>query len=346
MIAVKDLLWAHSWQVQKNDAFFLKPPLCGSAVLHGYCPRPTWDSSIVEPYPGSMQSLLKKISATIHATIDNCDYNGLCPLMSLNSQLKMGNSFRDISIDATEKYASTTCVGMSYAIIEALKVKHSVDGYFAAMRIDKKGAFCHAAVIIECKDGYVLADPRPAPWKRIFAYPFNARYSAKAGGVSTSDRGSLTPMTLRSSSEAGTTSSTYCLKIANAADLVMKYFMMEVFFRGAHIGSYPICCYDKKNGKLAKGIFVSLKDKSVVLKNTYLLENDDRRTVQLNFSEVRQGLLSQHLRNLCREPKGSLSFRLPIDQLNQQIAAIVDDEERITRSFVNLNDRSLAIDND
>ena len=121
-------------------------------------------------------------------------------------------------------------MGSSHALLKTLKAQHGVEGMFAPQRIQGKHAFAHAAVIIECQDGYVLLDPRDAPNLRIFSIPFEQKINQENFSITASKPGSTIPIVVTYSTPSGEETFEYCTNLANGDDLVMKHFMMEAPF--------------------------------------------------------------------------------------------------------------------
>jgi len=268
--------------------------------------------------------------------MDHLDYNGLLPYLKMLAQLQQGKSFLESGMDARGEESGSTCVGMSHAILEQLKEKHGVEGCLAVQRRIGEPAFEHAAVIVECNDGYVLLDTRSNPNHRIFSVPFNQRTTLPFVSLVGSQPGSYTPITM---TLANLEAFEYCTNIANSDELVTKHFMMEAPFIGDN-PAFPISAY-YPNGRASKAIFVSLLQAKLTLKNGTIqsilpVENPDR-TVDISFDEIERGLLYNRLERLYNT--GLPSFHIPLDELHLQLMTLVANAEAIRHIFRNVHFR-------
>jgi hypothetical protein len=262
--------------------------------------------------------------------MDRLDYNGLPPFIKMLHQLRDGSSFLETEMDARGEEPGTTCVGMSHALLKQLKDKHGIEGSIGVLRNPTHPSFCHAAVIVECRDGYVLLDPNSNPSQRIF--PVSFEQTTKFGSLSFSGGapGSLTPiaMTLTNDKGEGETFQ-YCTNIANGDDLVMKHFMMEAPFEGAS-PAFPVSSY-YPNGKGCKTVWVSPLQSKITLKNMTLPNTDPGRTVEISFQEIQEGLLRSRLESLYNA--GQPTFHIPLEELHEQLTRFVSNAELINQIF-------------
>ena len=136
------------------------------------------------------------VRETVNNTLDHIDYNGLPSFNKTAKQISEGKSFIETKIDSSNEELGSTCVGMSHALLKELKSKHNIEGMFAVERRLGKEAFSHAAVIVQCNDGYVLLDTRSNPNHRIFSVPFGESITSecKTKTFTASHFGSATPL--------------------------------------------------------------------------------------------------------------------------------------------------------
>lgn len=295
-------------------------------------PPPQVSPTLPEPFNGTRDELLgpNGISETVHATMDGLDYNSLPPYAKTLEQLADGRTFREVRIDSRNEEPGSTCVGMSHALLKTLKEKHGIEGMFATQRLQGAHFFCHAAVIIECRDGYVLLDPRSAPNLRIFSIPFEQTISQDNISLTASKSGSITPVSVSYKYETMEETFEYCTNIANGDDLVMKHFMMDAPFNPPDDPAFPISAY-YPNGKSSKCIWVSLVHSKLTLKNMTLPKEDEGRTQEVSFQEIREGHLHPQLKHLY--DSGIPTFQTPFNALYEQLTQFAEKAEVIKQVF-------------
>ncbi len=289
------------------------------------------------PFHGSRKELLKIITKTVHATLNRFDFNGLQPYLKIMDQLTQGNEFKEIRIDSQNENQGTTCVGMSHALIKSLEEKHGIKGLLAAQRLVDQYAFDHAAVIIECSDGFVLLEARPNPDARIFSIPFESeRYynlcSRQFGGCTfmAAKPGSKAPLTLRYKphSDQPEIVFEYCTGIANADDLVLKHYTMKTSSKFT-----SIVCYNP-DGSEHKYILIFPTESKIVLKSNNT--SGTARTQTIPFRSIHEKDSRQKLETFL-EPTSYVNlpstFRTPKNTILQQIEAIASQESKIKELF-------------
>lgn len=245
-------------------------------------------------------------------------------------QLADGKSFRETRIDSRNEEPGTTCVGMSHALLKTLRDRHGIEGMFAAQRQQGAQVFCHAAVIVECHDGYVLLDARDSPDHRIFSIPFEQIIRQDNISLSASGSGSTIPVSVTYTNGDAEETFEYCTDIANGDDLVMKHFMMEAPFVPQDKPAFPISVY-YPNGGASKCIWVSLLQSKLTLKNMTLPEGEKGRTDEISFQEIREGHLHSRLKRLY--DSGMPTFHTPFDMLHAQLVKLVENADVIKQIF-------------
>ncbi|MGC1878307.1 MAG: hypothetical protein WA347_02990 [Rhabdochlamydiaceae bacterium] len=325
----QDLFMNSSFKAQISDARLLHPISVRERILAGIFSSPEIGDSLPKPFEGTCEALLRKITHTVHRTVDNLDYNGLLPYLKMTDQLEKGITFSEIRIDSRNEEQGSTCVGMSHAILKNLEEKHGIEGALAVERKIDKNIFEHAAVIIQCSDGFVLLDARSNPEDRIFSIPFESTVQYKDFSIAASKRGSSIPLTVKykKSDDHPEVIFEYCTNVANGDDLVMKHFMMQ-----ASLSFIPISLYNP-DGSARKYIIVVPNQSKIVLKNNNA--SQEKRTQTITFKSILRGELFQKLEafmqpNYCCSSPG---FHMSIDTLHQQLIKFASQEERIKTLF-------------
>ena len=339
MQRMQDIFIRSSLKTQVADCCLSAFPI-RALILTGAFPSPQVGPALPKPFEGTCVELLDgmhedavcTVRETVHATIDALDYNGLPPYIKTLEQLAEGRSFIETRIDSRNEEPGSTCVGRSHALLKTLKTKHGIEGMFAAQRKQGHQAFCHAAVIVECRDGYVLLDARDAPNLRIFSIPFEQR--TKQGDISHSASmpGSTIPVSVTYTNETQEETFEYCTNIANGDDLVMKHFIMEAPFEPPNNPAFPISTYYPKGGA-SKCIWISLLQSKLTLKNMTLSKGNKDRTDEISFQEIQDGRLPSRLQRFYYSGMPTPTFHIPFDVLHEQLVKFVKNAEVIKQIF-------------
>jgi hypothetical protein len=271
-------------------------------------------------YPGSTQELINTIQDTVHKTIDSLDYHGLKPFTKMMKQINSGLTFRQIRIASQNEDYGSTCVGMSEALLKALKEKHQIDsGRLAAQRVaTSTSPFEHAAVIIQCRDGYVLLDPRSDPKERIIQVGFNETFvHSEDITLKGAAENSPIPIIMKNPVE----DYEFCTNIANAADLVIKHYIM-----GSATEGFPISSYDS-TGKAQKFIWINPTQSTLLFKDATTTD-PKKRTQNFTYQEALKEGFSAKLREFMKD-----DFHIPFEKLNKKIRKFISQEERVKRVF-------------
>ncbi len=317
-----DEVATRSLNLQLTDSRLLPSPLSRECILAGASPRPLLGPGLPTPYPGTRDDFMRTASETVHATLNGFDYNGLQPFLKTIEQMQNGSSLLETTMDARGEEPGTTCIGMSHAVLKQLKALHGIEGSLAAKRQVGHFAFEHAAVIIECRDGYVLIEPNSNPNQRFFSIPFHGSLQTGALSFTAAGPGSSIPLSINGIAE-------YCTNIANGDELVAKHFMMEAPFMGKD-PAFPVSAY-YPNGDGSKMVWVSPLRSKLTLINATLAKGDPARKHEISFDEVRQGELRPRLEQLY--DKGQPSFHIPLDTLHHQLITFVENAAMVDQMF-------------
>lgn len=320
-----------SFKAQKPKSGIFLPVPIREFILAGAYPRPMVGPGLPTPFAGTRDELLLLIQNTVHETIDHLDYNGLHPFLKMASQVEAGVSIEELTIDSQNEEYGTTCAGASHVLLKQLKVSHGIEGMFAAQRKQGPHAFGHAAVIIECSDGYVLLESRSDPKSRIFSIPFEQTIRHGNTSFTAAKPGSTIPILAKDSKE----SLEYCTNIANGDDLVMKHFMMEAPFLPSNNPTlkppaFPIAAY-YPNGSASKTVWVSLLGSRLTFNNANVSRGKEGREFSISFQEIRDGHLHSRLKQLYEI--GEPTFHIPLEMLHEQLFKFVASAETIKQIF-------------
>ncbi|HSX03441.1 MAG TPA: hypothetical protein VLG76_01795 [Rhabdochlamydiaceae bacterium] len=274
-----------------------------------------------KPFPGTCAELLKEISGTMHRTMDHLDYDGLKPFLKMSDEMEKGKNIEEWRIDSRgeESTRASTCSGQSHIILKNLKEKHGIVGEFAVVWEDRFHDFDHAAVIIECKDGYVLLDPRFNPNTRIFSIPFECEVAFEHFSIKAGKKGVFSPfsplLTLKYHGPEEKQLEITTM-IENGDDIVMKHYMTE------SVTSFiPIVIY-QKDGKPFKDIKIFPSLGKIVLKNH--ITNDK---LSISFEAIRKGGFSA-----VAEFMGS-DFHIDIQTACDELQKFIFHHEKIMKVF-------------
>lgn len=329
-----DLFVERSFKTQLEDCQLALPRPIRQSILSGAFPLPEIEASSPPTFQGTMEELLSQITHTVHMTLDHLDYNGLWPYLKILDQLEDGKTFREIRIDSQNEENGSTCVGMSHALLKNIKEKHGIEGSLAVEKKLYQHPFEHAAVIIECSNGFVMLDPRSNPNDRIFSIPFESTVQYQFFSITASNAGSVTPLMLkfeRLDEDHPELAFEYYTNIANGDDIVMKHYVME-----ACTSFIPISLYNP-DGSARKFILVVPNESKIVLKDNNA--SGKMRTQTITFKSILNGELREKLEafmapNYCSSaPK----FHLSVDMVCEQIYKFASQEERIKQLFKQTN---------
>lgn len=321
----------NSFNRQVNQARNLIPVTIKDRILAGVYPLVEKGASRA-PYLYTMKEFFRQTKDTIHSTLDRLDYNGLWPYIKLIDQVNKGIPFRDTKIYSGDELYGSTCAGMSRTIIKALRKNHGIDANFAVQK-QEGHHFEHAAVIVECTDGFVLIDPRSDPKNRIFLIPFQTTVGYDGFHIKALTRGSSTPLTITydEMDEYPELSFEYHTNILNGDDIVMKHFIMHVSTE-----FIPISLYNP-DGSARKYILVIPSESKIILKNKSTTKDKESQT--FSFSSILKGELKDKLEQFMAPDYVSLvpGFHIPFEVLYQQLYHFASQEETIKRLFQEAN---------
>lgn len=291
-----------------------------------------YSASLPDAYAGTREQLLEKIRDTVNHTVDNLDYNGLEPFNKLLHQVEEGKTFRQIVINSQNEEYGSTCVGMSQAILKALKEECKIpNGMLAVQRVvsaagTENKPFEHAAVIIQCSDGYILLDPRSDPNQRIFSVPFNSTTTYEHFSIIASEPGSATPLIIKNPER----SYEYCTNVANGDDLVMKHYIMDQVDAAMPEKAFPVSVYEK-SGRSRKTIWVNPTLGKITLKDLTTSEPSKRSQI-VTFEDILHEGFKEKLQNFM-----GTDFHIPFDRLYKQLCTFASLEKRIKQIYRQTN---------
>lgn len=223
-----------SFSSQLSDSKFLRPFPFHAYVLAGEFPEPQNGKGLPKPFAGTREDLLKTIKDTFYSISNSMDFNGLESFLSIGRYLGRGKTFREIILAPEKDKSSNGCIGRSHALLKVIKEKHDIDGTIAFRRTSTK-SFDHAAVIIECNDGYVLLDSSEPLFPIVISIPFNAKqcYTCENISYSVTSSGPGSKIPLKYSqvsilSPAKSSEFEFCTDIANGEDLVSKNYFSKI----------------------------------------------------------------------------------------------------------------------
>lgn len=327
MEKMQNLFMERSFKTQMADCR-LSTITVRALILAGAMPSPQIGLGLPKRFPGTMADLLDgahegnhcTVRETVKRTINAISYNGLQPFNKTAEQIINGRGLLETRIDSRdEEETGSTCIGMSHAILKQLSDQHGIEGMYAAQR--KKGkAFEHAAVIVECTDGYVLFDPRSHPDHRIFPIPFDGPVTIHGKTFTAANRGSQIPIS--HSDHDGEFE--YCTNIANADDLVAKHFIMEAPFNPPENPAFPISAYyleGEKAGRGSRTLWVSPLQAKITCKND-TVESGPERTIVISFKDVLNDGFRAQLESFYVAGKPP-TFNIDVELLHEQLVEFV-----------------------
>ena len=219
---------------------------------------------------------------------------------------------------------------MSHALLKQLVDQHGIEGMYAVERKRGKDAFEHAAVIVECTDGYLLLDPRSHPDQRIFPIPFGEPVTIHGRTFTAAKPGSQTPL-FKTAPEG---EFEYCTNIVNGDDLVAKHFMMESPFIPPKNPAFPISAYylnGSKAGRSSRTIWVSPLQAKFTFKNDTITSGPERTAITLFEDVLKEDFRDQLKRYYVA---GELpTFHIDVKSLHEQLVQFVTNAGIIDEMF-------------
>lgn len=322
-----------SFRGQIADAQRLHAVPIREGVQAGDFIRPENLSLLPSRFEGTRKELLDTITDTVHTTIDDLDYDGLWPYIKIIDQLNQGKSFREVRVNSCHERPGSTCIGMSQILLENLKASHQINGMFAAQKQEGNHPFEHAAVIIECLDGFVFLDTRSDPKDRVFSIPFESTVEYPYFSITASKAGSVKPLTITypSTPDHPATRFEYYTNVANGDDIIVKHFVMD-----ASTAFIPIALYNP-DGTAHKTIKVYYQESRIEFTDYFL--GPIRKSVQsMSFDQVLKGKLSEKLTTFMKPRSESAPrFHLSYDTVYGQLTQFVKEKEKLGQLFRQTN---------
>jgi len=281
-------------------------------------------SNIRQLYPGTCLELIAKIKSTVDRTIDTMDYDGLKPYVRLIRQLNEGKGLSELDLASEEPERAAICTGMSFFILRNLYHDHHILGMFAGTR-----DLGHAAVIIECQDGYVLIDNRSNPNNRLFWAPFNTTVECSFPEVD-KDSSLIRPTFLLTAGPPNSpipltqtygdnTPTEFCTDNPNIEDLITKHYIQ--FGISEFI---PVAVY-QEDGRPLKDIKVSPSRNQVILKD----QITGYKKI-FSFEEIQKSDLSVEELKVFM---GKRVFHSKRRTVHEEIVLVVSEIEKIKKVF-------------
>lgn len=327
---IKQKMIKRSLLLQKKEASSLKSVSLRALFSSGTYPRPIYEKAQVSVLSATREDTLNLVSKTIHDTMDRMDYNGVQPFVKLIEHVKQGKPISELELDAQGEFPSTTCVGMTQAIIEALKNNHGIEASVVAQRKKGTQGFGHACALIYCQDGFILIDPTNDPKKRLFSLPYKSK--ELIDGKQFITRSSQDVVPIREISSQG--SFDYCSHISNAADLILKHYMAEEPFLSNVNPAFPISAYNQ-DGSASKCIWISIINETLTLKNLTYAISDMRRTNEIDIEDVEDHELVMELKKFYET--GSPTFKISFQELCHKLMRFVDNIELVKEVFASVH---------
>ena len=337
MEKMQNLFMERSFKTQMADCR-LSAVTVRALILAGAMLSPQIGPGLPVRFPGTMADFLDgvredepcTVKETVNRTINDISYNGLQPFNKTAKQISDGRSFPETRIDSrNEEETGSTCIGMSHALLKQLSDQHGIEGMYTVQR--KKGeAFEHAAVIVECTDGYVLLDPRSHPDYRIFPIPFDKPVTFHGKTFTAASSGSQIPI----SQTDRDGEFEYCTNIANGDDLVTKHFIMEAPFNPPENPAFPISAYypdGDKTGRGSRTIWVSPLQAKFTFKND-TVEGGAEKTIIISFKDVLEDGFRAQLERFYVAGKPP-TFNIDVESLHAQLVQFVTNAGIIDEMF-------------
>ncbi len=264
------------------------------------------------------QELIDRIGETVHQTVSEMDFDGLKPFLKLFDQIEQGKSPPECAIDCSNEALGSTCVGMSHKILKNIKEKHGIEGALAVERPNSSSyCFGHASVIIPCKDGYVMLDPRSNPDYRIFSVPYGSTSQSKTYVLTAGKKGASPALILKNQIAGKEESFEYFIDVANGDDIVAKSYMIKSIEK-----MIPIAVY-KPDGSPLKSIKIIPSESSIIFK-----DHVSEKEKTINYEWVGDPSFLVNLEAFM----GS-DFHMPIQTVYKEIVSFVSQESKLARAF-------------
>lgn len=323
---ILDSIFNHSLELQKKEISRLKSISIRVLFSSGAYPCPQFKKLKIPSIPFSLEHAYCLILKSVHDVIDSMDYNGIQPFVKLIEHVQAGSPLSELHLNAEGEFPSTTCVGMTEAVLKALKKNHDFQGLLVAQRKIGQLGFQHACALLYCLDGFILIDPVSDPSKRIYLLPYQTSIEIEGKIFTTKSPQDLIP--IQEISTGGQFE--YCSHIFNAQDLILKHYMAEEPFLNANNPAFPISTYNQ-DGSTSKCIFISIINDTLTLKNMTYAKSDKRRTSEIDIEDVDDDELFCELKKLY--DAGQPTFKTPFSQLCKKLKTFVDNIDLVKDVF-------------
>lgn len=323
---IKQKLIDKSLALQKEEASRLKSVSLRALYSSGSYPRPIFKKSHVPFLTLSREEAINTFSKSVHEVMEQMDYNGVQPFVKLIEHVKLGKALSELELSADREFPSTTCVGMTDAILRTIKREHDLDGLLVAQRKKGSHGFGHACALFYCADGFILIDPVSDPTKRIFSLAYSSETQVDDKHFTVKSATCHIPII--ESCPQGVHE--YCAHILNAADLILKHYMAEEPFLNASNPAFPISAYNQ-DGSASKCIWISIINETLTLKNLTYSKQDKRRTSEIDIEDVEDHELITELKQFY--DAGSPTFKISFKELCHKLMTFVDNIELVKSVF-------------
>lgn len=323
---ILDSIVSHSLELQKKEISRLKSISIRVLFSSGAYPTPQFKKLTIPRVPFVLDQAYCLISKSVHDVVDSMDYNGIQPFVKLIEHVQTGSPISELNLNAEGEFPSTTCVGMTEALLKTLKNNHDLHGLLVAQRKIGQLGFQHACALLYCLDGFILIDPVSDPSRRIYLLPYQTTTEIEGKSFTTKSPHDLIP--IKESSISGEFE--YCSHILNAEDMILKHYMAEEPFLSANNPSFPISTYNQ-DGSASKCIFISIINDTLTLKNMTYAKTDKRRTSEIDIEDVDDDELFCELKKLY--DAGQPTFKTPFSQLCKKLKTFVDNIELVKDVF-------------
>lgn len=236
-------------------------------------------------------------------------------------QLQEGKRIERCRVNSEDEEPASTCVGMGFILLKKIKEKHGIVPLLAVQRFDEAHHFEHAALVIECQDGYVLIDARSNPHDRLFAIRFGQTHTEERYSITATQEPSLSPLTVR---EKGAESHklTYSLFVKNGDDIVMKEYLRT------HISDFlPVVVYNQ-DGSWVKCIKVFVQNREI-----RLMAGDKSFNHSIPFEDLKKADFLPRLQEFMGEEYLGKKFNSSPEEVHQQLLQLVTQEKKIKEVF-------------